>query len=170
MGLGWKIFIGAISTAIGTAAIWGTVTAKNLMRICYEVAGFKIRGLDSRYIYLDIQLRIKNPANLRITIRGYYIDIYINDIWVANSQSKIDKVIKGEQTSILNLSLDVDYKKTLSRKTLSLFLKSDLKNIFVRIKGKFIGAILGVKIDIDIDEKISLLDIQKTMKKKPKPC
>ena len=163
MGTGGKILLAILGGGTLGFAVYSALTIRNLARMDFSVSGFKVVEIDNRFIHLDIGIDVINPADLDVIIKKYNLDIFINDIWVANSQSATKKRITANQTSKLTLSISVDYKKTFgllgSAKMLALFSSGDVDNIYLGVKGSFSGKLMGYEIVSPIDEKLTLREI-----------
>ncbi|PCJ55966.1 MAG: hypothetical protein COA79_20365 [Planctomycetota bacterium] len=163
MGTGGKILLVVLGGGTLGLAIYSAITARNLTRMDYNVSGFKVVEIDNRFIHLDIRIDVINPADWDVVIKKYNLDVFLNDTWVANSQSATKKKIASNDTSRLTISISIDYKKIFgllgSAKMLALFGAGDVDNIYLGIKGSFSGKLLGYEVISPIDEKLTLREI-----------
>lgn len=173
MSGGTKILFGSLTAAVVAVAVFITISINDLLRVCYELTEYKLKSIDDKYVYIDLKLRVKNPAKLNITIKGYYIDVFINNKWVANTQNKDKKVIHGGTTDFIEMASAVNHQKTWavfqSQSILDLLSSANTKNVSVELRGKFHGSVLGYSINVPIKIKTSLKEIEESAKK-PSAC
>lgn len=174
MKAGLKVFYGIAVTSAIIVATYIIVKVNDLMGICYELSGYKLKSIDEKHIYIDIDLRIKNPATLNIILNGYTVDVFINNTWVANTQSNQKKVIRGKEISTIPLLLKINHSKVWdvynSRSIIELLMKADMEKIFIEMKGKLNGSVFNFPVTVPINTKMSLRQIDEAVRNPSPPC
>lgn len=156
--------------------IYAGVNVRLLTKICFSVSGFKIKSLDSKYIYLDILLLVKNPSRLDVTVQGYEIDALLNGVPVSKIVDKNKKVLLGEEVTPLLVPIQIDHEKAFgqikSKEILAYFLTNNWDKIIVSLDIKFKGEVLNIPISTSVSLKYSLKEIKAIMadSKNQPPC
>ena len=169
-----KVIGGIAFAAITIAGIYIGWGVKLLVALCYEITGYKLKSIDFQYLDLEFSVRVNNPSHIEVGIEGYNIDIFINNIWVANVTAKNPQTIGAEKSSILTIPVKVDYKKVFgivrSKAILSYFANNQFEKIVVSLKGKFVGSALKIPISTKLELQQNLLQITEAYMKPPTPC
>lgn len=156
--------------------IYAGVNVRLLTKICFSVSGFKIKSLDSKYIFLDILLLVKNPSRLDVTVQGYEIDALLNGVPVSKIVDKNKKVLLGEEVTPLLVPIQIDHEKAFgqikSKEILAYFLTNNWDKIIVSLDIKFKGEVLNIPISTSVSLKYSLKEIKAIMadSKNQPPC
>ena len=170
MSRGWKIFGIIAALIIIPGGIFAGIAIKNLSKIDFKIKGYKIKGIDGQFVYLDFDIDVINPSNIDVHIAGYNIDVFLNDIIVAHLISKERKILKSESTSLLTLLISIDYNKAFgqikSKEIIGYFISKNHEKIVVHLKGKFKGEILKIPISTKLDFRYSLKEIEELVNPK----
>lgn len=173
MKIGKIILISFIAASIAFGAYIG-VGINKLMQYCYNIVKYKLEGIDEKYVYLKFILAVKNKSDLEIGIKGYFIEIFINNTSVAILSSDKPKTLSGKKTSMLELPIKIDYKKVFgevkSMEFLSTFTNKEYDKIFISMKGKFNGSFIRIPVKLPIEIKTNLGEIIKQMDAPSEPC
>ncbi|HRG36900.1 MAG TPA: hypothetical protein PK289_00050 [Bacteroidia bacterium] len=156
--------------------IYAGVNVRLLTKICFSIAGFKIKSLDSNYIYLDILLNVKNPSRLDVKVGGYDINATLNGTPVGKIVDKTEKVLLAEQITPLLVPIQIDHNKAFgqikSKEILGYFLTNNWEKIIVSLDIKFKGEVLRIPISTSVNLSYSLKEIKTMMaeSKNTPPC
>lgn len=138
-----------------------------IMKIDYEIAGYKLKSINSKNINIEFALKVINPSHVDIGINGYDINVYINKIHVANLVSKNKKELKAKTKTNLVLPIDIDMGGSLavvkSKDIIGYFLTKNYEKIIVSFDGKFLGRAIGIPINAPIKMEYTLAEIIKIM-------
>lgn len=177
MTKGWTIFWGLfLGIVIPGGAIAG-VGLYQLSQICYQMGGFKITAFDRQKLYIDIAIRIVNKSFLKLTIKSYDLNFYLNGVKVSNTKNEDKKEISPEATSTLTTTISVAFKETFgaikSAEMIANFATKQYDKITLSVDGTFKGKLLGVPFTFTLKQNEwtwTLADILKMMEEPAKPC
>ena len=151
-------------SALGIAGIYVGIGVKQLMSFCYNIVKYEVK-IDFDYIYLNLTLNFKNPSYLKIDIVGYDLDVYINNGYIGKTTSKKYVPLKTGAFSSIVIPAKIPYLKMKinGKEILNAFTEKRFADIFISLKGKFDGTVLGVAAHVPVDYKITLQEIIKIM-------
>lgn len=168
MKKGVKILIGVV-LSLGAISLLGYKYLSKqldlLTNSCFRFRNFKFKKLTKTDVTLTINLFVKNMSNIAFTLKGYYFDVFINDMKVGVITKAVNQNIKGNE-EVSNLSLDLSFNPTKIYKNneqkIALLLSYALVNrdkFIIEFKG-FVDVKQNVIIKKqDIDVKFSLTEI-----------
>lgn len=161
-----KIIAWAFVASLGIAGIYIGVGVKRLMSFCYKIVKYNVK-IDLDYVHLSVDLKIQNPSYLKIDIYDYDIDVYVNNVQVGNVASKRYIELKKEQVSTISIPAKIPYLKSIGningKQMFNAFVNKEYDKIYITLKGKFNGGVLGVSATVPIDYKITLKEIAEIM-------
>lgn len=153
-------------TAFSIAGIYIGIGVKQLMSFCYKIVKYDFK-IDLDYIYLTVDMKIKNPSYLKIDIYDYDIDVYVNNARVGSIANKKYVELKKGGVSSISIPSKIPYLKTFKnipgKQIFNYFINKEFDKIFITLKGKFNGGVLGVSAHVPIDYKITLKEIAQIM-------
>lgn len=174
MTRGFKILTGITLALIIPGGICAAISLKLLTKICVKPAAFKIIDINGTFIKFELSLSIKNPSITDVELDGYDLDVFINNIKVANLLSGTKNIIQGKATSTINLPITIYHKNAFgpaqAQELATLFITRQLNKILVTLKGKFIGEALKMPISTKLNFKYTLAEIKKIMAEPAQPC
>ena len=148
-----------------------------LSQVCYQMGGFKITAFDRKNLYMDIAIRIVNKSFLKLTVKSYDLNFYLNGVKVSNSKNEVPKEIIPEATSTLTTTISVAFKETFgalkSAEMIANFATQQYDKITLSVDGVFKVKLLGAPLTVKLKQTEwtwTLADILEMMKKPSVPC
>ena len=167
MSRGLKIAGGILIVAIASFGIYAGLGVRALMAICYNMVKYQLKNITSDAIYIDFTLKLSNPSFLSVDVNGYHLDVYLNNKFIANVTSADHATIASKGISTITIPLKVAYLKTfsaaVSRDLISNFANQRFEKIIVSLKGKLNGTVLKVPVNVPVDTKWTLKEIETIM-------
>jgi LEA14-like dessication related protein len=111
---------------------------KQAMKYCYKVTKLKIKKFTKDRIILDLNLLIKNVAQVGTKVLGYKIDIIINGKYVGSAQSDQNFKVSGDAISTIPVTVDINPKKGFNTSELASLVSwyiTDKTKIILTFKG-----------------------------------
>ncbi len=118
--------------------------------LCYGTKGFKIKNFDADSVTVDINMSIKNKGELSIDLKKMSIDIYANNIFIANINQEIETMVRPFSESILPITVTFSPKKVLGN-ILNILNQTTFKQMSFRFVGKVAVRKFGIPIPIPFD-------------------
>lgn len=116
-----------------------------LKNITYQIKSIKAKTVSENLVSLDITAMIYNASNVEATVKEMYLDVYINDIKVAQVNEVKDINIKPTESSLVPFNFSFNPKK-IGQNLVSLVLSAvNAKDIkinmdgYVKVKSAFIA-------------------------------
>ena len=78
-----RIFFALVAAVVIQGGIITGISVYQLSKICYNIYGFKIKNIDSKYVSFELILEVKNPSKVAIKIEGYDINVNLDKFKVA---------------------------------------------------------------------------------------
>ena len=146
----------------------------SLMSYCVKFKKYKLDEIGKDNIKLSFSFEFKNPSYLSVDIIGYNIDVFLNGTKISNLFSADPNKIEAGKTSMLTLPVSIDYKKLFdkvkSAEIVNDFIFKNYDKIVFEFKGKFIGKMMKIKINKELNIKYSLKELLEMSDAPSKPC
>lgn len=149
MSKGWKIAWIIAAIVLVPGGIYAGIGIYMLMKIDYSMAGYKIKSFNSKFLYIDVSIRIANPSVLAVKVAGYDLLFYLNDVLVANIKNKSPKTIEPNAQTMLTLPLAVDLHamdKKKAKEIMGFVITGQWDKITLKVGGKFNGELLKIPV------------------------
>jgi len=128
----------------------------------YNILGVRLMGVTKDFLDLQIELELKNPSAVSLTVSEFAMDVYLDGIKVGNTAKQGQYSIPKYGSDILNFNVRAYY-KTLGPLLGVLISKiGKIDQVQVRLKGKlYVQTVPGVFAPVPFDITDSALNLYK---------
>jgi LEA14-like dessication related protein len=148
--------VGILSVIAGVT--WYAVQqAKFAKKLLYSFHNFKLNQISAERLSLGVDVSIENDTSLTVTIEGFDLDVYINDVFVSKIDSSAVKKIPSRTNIDLPASININPSQFFNDLTGILFGASSLASTKISIRGKVKVEKFGIpfKVPIRFDGNLS---------------
>ena len=128
----------------------------------YNILGVRLMGVTKDFLDLQIELELKNPSAVSLTVSEFEMDVYLDGIKVGNTAKRGMYEIPKYGSDILTFNVRAYY-KTLGPLLGVLISKiGKIEQVQVRLKGKlYVQTVPGVFVPVPFDITDSALNLYK---------
>jgi LEA14-like dessication related protein len=128
----------------------------------YNILGVRLMGVTKDFLDLQIELELKNPSAVSLTVSEFAMDVYLDGIKVGNTAKQGQYSIPKYGSDILTFNVRAYY-KTLGPLLGVLISKiGKIEQVQVRLKGKlYVQTVPGVFAPVPFDITDSALNLYK---------
>ncbi len=105
-----------------------------LKRTCFGFNGYSIKELNINKIVMEIRLKLRNRSDIAFELKGYNVDIFINNTKVSTIASGTAQTIDRDSFANLVLPIEILPKNILNKDFISGFLLN-YQNAIIKISG-----------------------------------
>lgn len=114
----------------------------NALNYCYRIVGFKVKNISSKSIDFALNLAFYNPSELSANIESYDLQVFVNDIKLANIRQNVAKTIKPNNITYVDIPVSIvpsEMGDNLFLKALGVISKytSDRSGVVITISGNY---------------------------------
>jgi len=132
------------------------------MNFCYKIAGFKFITLNKNLIQLKIDIKLLQNSDVRLTLKKYDLDIFINGVKAANINESKNLDILPKAVSYLTAGVTIYPKKVFKETFLGDLIYNavmDKSKVVVEIKGTLKAVATFIPISFPIAIKMNLAEL-----------
>jgi LEA14-like dessication related protein len=128
----------------------------------YNILGVRLMGVTKDFLDLQIELELKNPSAVSLTVSEFAMDVYLDGIKVGNTAKQGQYSIPKYGSDVLSFNVRAYY-KTLGPLLGVLISKiGKIEQVQVRLKGKlYVQTVPGVFAPVPFDITDSALNLYK---------
>ena len=128
----------------------------------YDILAVRLLGVTKDFLDLQIELELKNPSAVSLTVSEFEMDVYLDGIKVGNTAKRGMYEIPKYGSDLLNFNVRAYY-KTLGPLLGVLISKiGNIEQVQVRLKGKlYVQTVPGVFAPVPFDITDSALNLYK---------
>jgi LEA14-like dessication related protein len=128
----------------------------------YSILGVRLMGVTKDFLDLQIELELKNPSAVSLTVSEFTMDVYLDGIKVGNTAKQGQYSIPKYGSDVLSFNVRAYY-KTLGPLLGVLISKiGKIEQVQVRLKGKlYVQTVPGVFAPVPFDITDSALNLYK---------
>jgi LEA14-like dessication related protein len=128
----------------------------------YNILGVRLMGVTKDFLDLQIELELKNPSAVSLTVSQFEMDVYLDGIKVGNTAKQGQYSIPKYGSDVLSFNVRAYY-KTLGPLLGVLISKiGKIEQVQVRLKGKlYVQTVPGVFAPVPFDITDSALNLYK---------
>jgi LEA14-like dessication related protein len=128
----------------------------------YNILGVRLMGVTKDFLDLQIELELKNPSAVSLTVSEFEMDVYLDGIKVGNTAKRGQYSIPKYGSDVLSFNVRAYY-KTLGPLLGVLISKiGKIEQVQVRLKGKlYVQTVPGVFAPVPFDITDSALNLYK---------
>jgi LEA14-like dessication related protein len=136
--------------------------AKLLEKWDYDILGVRLMGVTKDFLDLQIELELKNPSAVSLTVSQFEMDVYLDGIKVGNTAKRGMYEIPKYGSDVLSFNVRAYY-KTLGPLLGVLISKiGKIEQVQVRLKGQlYVQTVPGVFAPVPFDITDSALNLYK---------
>lgn len=116
-----------------------------LRNITYQIKSIRIRSITENAVSVDVSALIYNASNVEAVVKEMYLDVFINDIKVANVNEVKDIKILPTQSSVVDFNFTFNPRRVAQNLVSLLLSTATSKNAklnmdgYVKVKSSFIA-------------------------------
>ena len=140
-----------IKIGLGAALLWYGIL-RGAKALAVNVHSYTFRSLDiaNDTVSFDLNISIKNPLLVGITVSGIEGDIYVQGVKAGYVNMQFNYYISGGRTHILPIVVNLKL-SSLSQAAIQNIQSGDLQTLTVSFNGKLYVGSYGVAIPIQLD-------------------
>ena len=136
---------------LGLGLLWYGVLrgAKGLI---VRIKNYSFRSIDieSQTVSLNLNLMIKNPLFVGVTIKGIVGDVYAQGVKVGNINTTYNYYIAGGRTHILPVVVNLNMSDVGQAAMLNIQ-SGDIRTLVIAFDGKLLVGNIGIPLQLDLD-------------------
>lgn len=128
----------------------------------YDILALRLLGVTKDYLDLQLEIELKNPSAVSLTVSEFEMDVYIDGIKIGNTAKKGQYTIPKYGSNVLTFQVRA-YFKALGPSLAMLISKiGKIDEVRVRLKGKmYIETVPGVFAPVPFDVTDNALNLYK---------
>lgn len=138
---------------LGLGLLWyGVLRGARGLVVRIQSYSFRSISLADQTVSLNLNLLIKNPLFIGLTIKGIIGDVYAQGVQVGKVNTTYDYYIAGGKTHILPVVVNLNM-TDLGQATLLNIQSGDINSLTVAFDGKLMVGNIGIPLQFDLDYK-----------------
>lgn len=139
-----------------------TRQAKLLKKWDYSILAVRLMGVTKEFLDLQIELEVKNPSAVSLTVSEFEMDVYLDGIKIGNTAKQGQYSIPKYGSDVLTFNVRAFYKKLGPALGVLISKIGKINEVQVRLKGKlYVQTVPGVFAPVPFDITDSALNLYK---------
>ena len=118
----------------------------------YNILGVRLMGISKDYLDLQIELELKNPSAVSLTVSEFEMDVYLDGIKIGNTAKRGQYTIPKYGSNLLTFNVRTYYKQLGPALGVLISKIGNINEVKVRLKGKlYVQTVPGVFAPVPFD-------------------
>jgi LEA14-like dessication related protein len=128
----------------------------------YNILGVRLMGVTKDFLDLQIELELKNPSAVSLTVSEFEMDVYLDGIKIGNTAKRGEYTIPKYGSNLLTFNVRAYYKQLGPALGVLISKIGKINEVKVRLKGKlYVQTVPGVFAPVPFDITDSALNLYK---------
>jgi LEA14-like dessication related protein len=126
--------------------------AKLLEKWDYNILGVRLMGVTKDFLDLQLELELKNPSAVSLTVSEFEMDVYLDGIKIGNTAKRGEYTIPKYGSNLLTFNVRAYYKQLGPALGVLISKIGKINEVKVRLKGKlYVQTVPGVFAPVPFD-------------------
>ena len=118
----------------------------------YNILGVRLMGVSKDYLDLQLELELKNPSAVSLTVSEFEMDVYLDGIKIGNTAKRGEYTIPKYGSNLLTFNVRTYYKQLGPALGVLITKIGNINEVKVRLKGKlYVQTVPGVFAPVPFD-------------------
>ena len=118
----------------------------------YNILGVRLMGVTKDFLDLQIELELKNPSAVSLTVSEFEMDVYLDGIKIGNTAKRGEYTIPTYGSNLLTFNVRAYYKQLGPALGVLISKIGKINEVKVRLKGKlYVQTVPGVFAPVPFD-------------------
>ena len=118
----------------------------------YSILGVRLMGVTKDFLDLQIELELKNPSAVSLTVSEFEMDVYLDGIKIGNTAKRGEYTIPKYGSNLLTFNVRTYYKQIGPALGVLISKIGNINEVKVRLKGKlYVQTVPGVFAPVPFD-------------------
>ena len=118
----------------------------------YSILGVRLMGVTKDYLDLQLELELKNPSAVSLTVSEFEMDVYLDGIKIGNTAKRGEYTIPKYGSNLLTFNVRAYYKQLGPALGVLISKIGKINEVKVRLKGKlYVQTVPGVFAPVPFD-------------------
>ena len=118
----------------------------------YNILGVRLMGVTKDFLDLQIELELKNPSAVSLTVSEFEMDVYLDGIKIGNTAKRGEYTIPKYGSNLLTFNVRAYYKQLGPALGVLISKIGKINEVKVRLKGKlYVQTVPGVFAPVPFD-------------------
>jgi LEA14-like dessication related protein len=118
----------------------------------YNILGVRLMGVTKDYLDLQLELELKNPSAVSLTVSEFEMDVYLDGIKIGNTAKRGEYTIPKYGSNLLTFNVRTYYKQLGPALGVLISKIGNINEVKVRLKGKlYVQTVPGVFAPVPFD-------------------
>jgi LEA14-like dessication related protein len=128
----------------------------------YDILALRLLGVTKDFLDLQLEIELKNPSAVSLTVSEFEMDVYLDGIKVGNTAKKGQYMIPKYGSNILTFQVRAFYKALGPSLAILISKIGKIDEVRVRLKGRmYLETVPGVFVPVPFDVTDSALNLYK---------
>jgi LEA14-like dessication related protein len=128
----------------------------------YNILGVRLMGVTKDFLDLQIELELKNPSAVSLTVSEFQMDVYLDGIKIGNTAKQGQYIIPKYGSNLLTFNVRAYYKQLGPALGVLISKIGNINEVKVRLKGKlYVQTVPGVFAPVPFDITDSAINLYK---------
>jgi LEA14-like dessication related protein len=128
----------------------------------YNILAVRLMGVSKDYLDLQLELELKNPSAVSLTVSEFEMDVYLDGIKIGNTAKRGEYTIPKYGSNLLTFNVRAYYKQLGPALGVLISKIGKINEVKVRLKGKlYVQTVPGVFAPVPFDITDSALNLYK---------
>jgi LEA14-like dessication related protein len=136
--------------------------AKLLEKWDYNILAVRLMGVSKDYLDLQLELELKNPSAVSLTVSQFEMDVYLDGIKIGNTAKRGEYTIPKYGSNLLTFNVRAYYKQLGPALGVLISKIGKINEVKVRLKGQlYVQTVPGVFAPVPFDITDSAINLYK---------
>jgi len=128
----------------------------------YNILAVRLMGVSKDYLDLQLELELKNPSAVSLTVSQFEMDVYLDGIKIGNTAKQGEYTIPKYGSNLLTFNVRTYYKQLGPALGMLISKIGNINEVKVRLKGKlYVQTVPGVFAPVPFDITDTALNLYK---------
>jgi len=118
----------------------------------YNILAVRLMGVSKDYLDLQLELELKNPSAVSLTVSEFEMDVYLEGVKIGNTAKRGEYTIPKYGSNLLTFNVRTYYKQLGPALGMLISKIGNINEVKVRLKGKlYVQTVPGVFAPVPFD-------------------
>jgi LEA14-like dessication related protein len=128
----------------------------------YNILAVRLMGVSKDYLDLQLELELKNPSAVSLTVSEFEMDVYLEGVKIGNTAKRGEYTIPKYGSNLLTFNVRTYYKQLGPALGMLISKIGNINEVKVRLKGKlYVQTVPGVFAPVPFDITDTALNLYK---------